>query len=366
MTKTPLLVTVAAGVLALAACSETSTTEATAPTSTETPPKAQEGALVPAAFANPDLPSASGTEFLTALAERANTQTTETGLVLETIREGSGPMPGANDIVRMHFIARVAGETEPFESTYKSGNSVVFTAGETLPGWAEALQLTKEGSLVRAAIPPELAFGAEGMQGGPVGPNAVTVFDVELINVYDIEDNEALAELASASEERIVELSEDAQRYQTLAQQEFAALSLANLGLSNIFLAAQEEREGVMKTESGLLYEVITDGGADKTPSAEDTVTVNYEGKLPDGQVFDSSYQRGEPASFPLNGVIAGWTEGVQLMNPGDKYRFFIPPNLAYGQQGSRGLIGPNQALAFDVELISVGAPEPAEEAAQE
>jgi FKBP-type peptidyl-prolyl cis-trans isomerase len=108
------------------------------------------------------------------------------------------------------------------------------------------------------------------------------------------------------------------------------------------------------KTESGLSYIVVKDGTG-KSPKAEDTVEVNYEGYLPDGTVFDSSYQRGESATFPLNGVIAGWTEGLQLMKEGGVALLYIPYNLAYGDRGYPGSpIGPNQDLIFKVELISV------------
>jgi FKBP-type peptidyl-prolyl cis-trans isomerase len=109
----------------------------------------------------------------------------------------------------------------------------------------------------------------------------------------------------------------------------------------------------VKTTASGLQYKIITQGTG-KKPTATDTVTVNYRGTLVDGKEFDSSYSRGQPATFPLNGVIPGWTEGVQLMNEGGKAQFVIPANLAYAGQGPLA----NQVLVFDVELIKVGAPE--------
>jgi len=110
-----------------------------------------------------------------------------------------------------------------------------------------------------------------------------------------------------------------------------------------------------MITASGLQYEVLEEGeaGAD-SPRASDTVTVHYHGTLIDGTVFDSSVERNEPATFGLNQVISGWTEGVQLMKVGDKYRFYIPPELAYGEAGAGGIIGPNATLIFDVELLEI------------
>ena len=124
------------------------------------------------------------------------------------------------------------------------------------------------------------------------------------------------------------------------------------------FLAENAKREGVKVTESGLQYEVIKEGKGAK-PAATDIVKVHYHGTLIDGTVFDSSVERGESISFPLNGVIAGWTEGVQLMPVGSKYRFFIPYPLAYGEQGAGGAIEPYSTLIFDVELLGIEKPEP-------
>ncbi len=134
------------------------------------------------------------------------------------------------------------------------------------------------------------------------------------------------------------------------------AASAENEAKGAAFLAENGQKEGVTTTASGLQYEVLTPGtGA--SPVATDVVEVHYEGKLLSGEIFDSSIQRGQPATFPLNQVIRGWTEGVQLMKEGAKYRFFIPGNLAYGPQGSPPKIGPGELLVFDVELISIKQP---------
>ncbi len=119
------------------------------------------------------------------------------------------------------------------------------------------------------------------------------------------------------------------------------------------FLAENAKKPGVTVTKSGLQYEVLVEGTG-RQPKASDTVRCHYEGTLIDGQIFDSSYQRGEPADFGLRQVIAGWTEGVQLMKEGSKYRFYIPYNLAYGERGAGGSIPPFAALIFDVELIQI------------
>ncbi len=119
------------------------------------------------------------------------------------------------------------------------------------------------------------------------------------------------------------------------------------------FLAENGKKENVLTTPSGLQY-VVEKEGTGAQPTAEDEVTVHYTGKLLDGKVFDSSVNRGEPATFPLNRVIPGWTEGVQLMKEGAKYTFFIPSDLAYGAQGVPGAIPPHSTLIFEVELIKV------------
>lgn len=119
------------------------------------------------------------------------------------------------------------------------------------------------------------------------------------------------------------------------------------------FLQENAAKEGVVSTTSGLQYKIVREGEG-RRPSASDTVVVHYRGTLIDGTEFDSSYKRGEPIEFPLNRVIAGWTEGVQLMQEGAEFRFFIPSKLAYGPRGAGRVIGPNEALIFDVELLEV------------
>ena len=130
-------------------------------------------------------------------------------------------------------------------------------------------------------------------------------------------------------------------------------MSAINLAKGEKFLEDNGKKEGVVTTASGLQYLVITEGTG-KSPKKTDTVLVHYAGTLINGTEFDSSYARREPIEFPLNGVIAGWTEGVQLMKEGAKYRFFIPSKLAYGPRGAGRDIGPNEALIFEVELLKV------------
>ncbi|WP_040725809.1 FKBP-type peptidyl-prolyl cis-trans isomerase [Thiomicrorhabdus sp. Kp2] len=121
------------------------------------------------------------------------------------------------------------------------------------------------------------------------------------------------------------------------------------------FLEENANKDGVVVTASGLQYEIITEGNGEK-PTAESTVSTHYHGTLIDGTVFDSSVERGQPAEFPVNRVIAGWTEALQLMPTGSKWRLYIPQELAYGAQGSGGKIAPYSALIFDVELLEIVA----------
>lgn len=126
-----------------------------------------------------------------------------------------------------------------------------------------------------------------------------------------------------------------------------------NKAAGNAFLEANKKKPGVVTLASGLQYKVITEGKGPR-PSANDVVTVNYAGTLINGKEFDSSYKRGEPASFPVNGVIPGWTEALQLMNAGSTWELYIPASLAYGERGAPPVIGPNETLIFKVDLLEV------------
>ena len=140
---------------------------------------------------------------------------------------------------------------------------------------------------------------------------------------------------------------------QAKAQKMASEAGEKNIKAGQDYLEANKVKDGVEVTASGLQYSVLTQGtGA--TPTAEQTVEVHYEGTLIDGTVFDSSYQRGQATSFPVNGVIAGWTEALQLMKEGDVWNLTIPSELAYGERGAGGMIGPNSVLNFKVELIKV------------
>ncbi|HAX09805.1 MAG TPA: peptidylprolyl isomerase, partial [Marinobacter hydrocarbonoclasticus] len=142
------------------------------------------------------------------------------------------------------------------------------------------------------------------------------------------------------------------QELQQKQEQQLEELAQKNKDAGEAFLAENAEREGVETTESGLQYEVIEEGNGER-PTAEDQVEVHYTGELINGEVFDSSRERGQTVTFGLNQVIPGWTEGLQLMSEGARYKLYIPSDLAYGPGGNQA-IGPNETLVFDVELIAV------------
>ena len=169
-------------------------------------------------------------------------------------------------------------------------------------------------------------------------------------------DNAAFAQAVSDVMGGATTTMSDAEAQRTVSefmQKQQAEAGKAVREAGEKFLAENAEKPGVVVLPSGLQYTVITEGTGAK-PKATDRVKCHYEGTLTNGQVFDSSYRRSEPAVFPLNGVIAGWTEGVQLMAEGAKYRFFIPYHLAYGERGAGQSIPPYAALVFDVELIEI------------
>ena len=180
---------------------------------------------------------------------------------------------------------------------------------------------------------------------------------IKAINVQDFADGVAAVYNGLAPRMSYDEAKKEIQEYFTKmqAEQEAAQAQMAevNAKAGRDFLEENGKRVEVKTTASGLQYEVLQEGSG-KQPKAEDFVTVHYTGKLIDGTVFDSSVERGEPATFGVTQVIPGWVEALQLMKEGAKYRLFIPSQLAYGPQGA-GPIGPNQTLIFDVELIKVG-----------
>lgn len=197
-------------------------------------------------------------------------------------------------------------------------------------------------------IEQRVSYGVGRQLGDQLRNNPFKEFDITAVQA-GIAD--ALADVTSqVSDEDLNEAFSVVSK--KLQEQEQAAAKEASAE-GEKFLADNAKRDEVTVTESGLQYEVITTGEGEK-PAAESTVSVHYHGTFANGDVFDSSVERGQPAEFPVNGVIAGWTEALQLMTEGSKWKLTIPYDLAYGERGSQGAIPPYATLVFDVELLSI------------
>jgi FKBP-type peptidyl-prolyl cis-trans isomerase len=167
----------------------------------------------------------------------------------------------------------------------------------------------------------------------------------------DVLDSGSVAQLTTEQAQALIQaFQQEAQRQQQAKAQ--AEMKMAQAA-EDSFLAQNAEQEGIIALPSGLQYKVLEAGDGPK-PTVESTVKVHYEGRLLDGTVFDSSYERGEPIEFPVGRVISGWTEGLQLMPVGSKWQLYIPSKLGYGPQGAPPTIGPNATLVFDVELLEI------------
>jgi FKBP-type peptidyl-prolyl cis-trans isomerase FklB len=198
---------------------------------------------------------------------------------------------------------------------------------------------------------PKLSYSIGYQVGGDFKRQGLEI-DPELV-VKGVLDAQAGSEPLMTSGEMRETLTELKQQATAAAEQQREEQARKNLADGESFLAENAEQKGVRTLPSGLQYQVLSEGEG-SPPAATDTVTVQYRGTLIDGREFDSSYARGEPATFPLDRVIPGWTEGLQLMRPGAKYRLFVPSQLAYGERGAPPKIGPNTTLVFEVELLSV------------
>jgi FKBP-type peptidyl-prolyl cis-trans isomerase len=238
----------------------------------------------------------------------ADATKTASGLVTKVLTPGTGKdHPGAQDQVKVHYTGWTK-SGKMFDSSITRNEPTTFRVDQVIKGWTEGLQLMVAGEKRRLWIPGALAYGDHPRMGAPGGD---LVFDVELLEIK--------------AAPKPPETPADVKAPPATAK----------------------------KTASGLAYTIIKKGTGTQSPKATDTVTVNYSGWTPDGKLFDSSLTRGEPASFALNQVIKGWTEGVQLMKVGDTARFWIPGNLAYGDKPTRPG-APAGMLVFDIELLAV------------
>lgn len=233
---------------------------------------------------------------------------TDSGLKYRILRKSQGPKPTSEDKVKVHYRGWL-NDGKEFDSSYKRGEPIEFGLKQVIAGWTEGMQLVGEGGMIELEIPPELGYGARGA-GQAVPPNATLHFLVELLAV---------------KEKKVAKPGETDKD----APKEFTA------------------------TKSGLKYRILRKSAGAK-PAATDTVEVHYKGWLDGGKEFDSSYERGEPITFPLNRVIPGWTEGMQLVGEGGMIELEIPADLGYGPRGAGNVIPPNATLHFIVELLNV------------
>lgn len=274
------------------------------------------------------------TQYLNDFADEEGTVRTESGLLYQELESGDGPSPAAADLVAVHYRGTLVDGTE-FDSSYARGEPAIFPVNRLIPGWVEALQLMQTGDRWKIVVPAELGYGAEAV--GKIPPNATLVFEMELLAIKDQE--EMREEQLRRREEIPQQNAEERQKFMQEQQD---------------YLDENAKKDGVTITESGLQYRVL-EAGEGTSPAPESMVTVHYAGSLIDGTEFDSSYKRGEPATFPANRLISGWVEALQLMREGDKWELVIPAELGYGAQGAGRDIPPGATLVFTVELISVG-----------
>ncbi len=257
-----------------------------------------------------------GKAFLEKNAKKEGVITLPSGLQYEVIVEGKGPKPTAADKVQTHYHGTLIDGTI-FDSSVDRGEPATFGVMQVIKGWQEGIPLMSVGSKYRFYIPQELAYGLKAPS--PKIPGGSTlIFDVELLDI-----NPGEKELM-----RTIQAGQD-------------------------FLTENAKKKGVVILPSGLQYIKIVEGDGPK-PTQADKVKVHYHGTLIDGSVFDSSVDRGQPATFGVMQVIQGWQEGIPLMNVGSKYRFFIPYELAYGKRSPSAKIPAGSALIFDVELFEV------------
>jgi FKBP-type peptidyl-prolyl cis-trans isomerase FklB len=198
-------------------------------------------------------------------------------------------------------------------------------------------------------VEQQASYGIGYQMGEQLASNPFEGLSLDTV-AQGIKDGFNRADSAVSNDELRVAFNEIHQRLQAAKQEKFAAV----VEEGTAFLAENAKRDEVSTTESGLQYEVINKGDSTESPTAASTVRTHYHGTLLDGSVFDSSYERGQPAEFPVGGVIKGWTEALQMMNVGDKWRLYVPHDLAYGEQGAGGAIGPFATLIFDVELLEI------------
>lgn len=225
------------------------------------------------------------------------------------------------------YVANVSGDTTTKQAT---------TSGTDMTEVSYCIGITFGKSMRGQEIDIDLPAFADGIKAGVEGTES---------KYTEAEMREVMLKFQTSMMEKQVEAQKEAAKAASEKEKQF--------------FQKNKKKDGVSSTDSGLQYRIIKSGDGPK-PTSSDSVTVHYHGTLTDGTVFDSSYERGEPVTFQVDRVIAGWTEALQLMHEGDKWELYIPSNLAYGSHGAGGRIGPNETLVFEVELIKVGSAESA------
>ena len=263
------------------------------------------------------------------------TEKTASGIYYVIDKKGNGKHATAADKVKVHYKGyKLDGST--FDSSYDRGQPIEFPLSGVIKGWTEGIPLFEEGGKGTLLIPSSLAYGQNAPPGSTIKANEVLLFDVELIKINpepEVIEAPAPVEATPAVESAN---SPDPSTQDQLIQD---------------FI--KKNKLKAQKTASGLYY-VIDKKGNGKHATAADQVKVHYKGTLLDGTKFDSSYDRNEPITFPLSGVIKGWTEGIPLFEEGGKGKLIIPSALGYGPNGAGGVIKPNEILVFDVELLQI------------
>ena len=265
------------------------------------------------------------------------------------VKEGAedAPSPSLQSEVVAHYEGRRAADGVVVDSSYARGEPATFALNEVIVGWGAILQTMRVGDELVVYVPSSLAYG-EDARGDLIPPNTDLVFRISLREVIgatrDRPEADAPAEDTQVEDTRPDPLPEDIPSGPT------AAAWAANLPW-------KPTGPDTIRTGTGLSYVIIKSGDpTGVSPSRSSIVRVHYDGRLAEtGERFDSSWARGEPAQFPVNGVIQGWTEALQIMKPGDRWLVNIPPVLAYGTEGSNsGAIGPNETLMFEIHLLDV------------
>lgn len=262
------------------------------------------------------------------------------------VKEGpeDAPSPSLQSEIVAHYEGRRAADGVIVDSSYAKGQPAQFPLSDVIIGWGAILQTMRVGDEVIVYIPSNLAYGNES-RGDLIPPDTDLVFRISLRDVLGAERERQVATAPEPAPEQPAPITRA-----VATSGPTPAAWAANLPW--LPTGPQTKRTG-----TGLSYVVIKSGDpAGVTPSFDSTVQVHYDGRLAEtGERFDSSWERGEPATFPVNGVIQGWTEVLQIMRPGDRWLVNIPPILAYGAEGSRsGTIGPNETLMFEIHLLDV------------